>query len=131
MHKNPLQNAGKGIKETLFFKIFLQVSTPLARVGQNYVFPPQNKFLNPYAYGRIQCPKRRKWLHRGEFPQHDHVLASITTITSGHNYSSQFQSQRHPPPQKNCLNLCPWHQYVRQKEGTVYEISPPFHSRFL
>ena len=59
MHKNPHQNAGNGIKETLFFKIFLgtypqiplEVLAPLARVGQIPVCPPP-KFLSPYAYAR-------------------------------------------------------------------------------
>ena len=48
MHKNPHQNAGNGIKETLFFKIFLrsmapdplEVLAPSARVGQIRVRPP-------------------------------------------------------------------------------------------
>ena len=49
MHKNPHQNAGNGIKETQFFKIFLgsmlpdplEVLAPSARVGQIHVFPPK------------------------------------------------------------------------------------------
>ena len=49
MHKNPHQNAGNGIKETLFFKIFLgsmartplEVLAPSARVGQIRVRPPK------------------------------------------------------------------------------------------
>ena len=57
MHKNPLQNAGKGVEEILFFKIFrgsmprtpVEVSAPLARVIHVYT-PPPPKFLNPYAY---------------------------------------------------------------------------------
>ena len=48
MHKNPHQNAGNGIKATLFFKIFLgsmppdppEVLAPSARVGQIRVRPP-------------------------------------------------------------------------------------------
>ena len=48
MHKNSHQNAGNGIKETLFFKIFLrsmapdplEVLAPSARVGQIRVRPP-------------------------------------------------------------------------------------------
>ena len=61
MHKNPLQNTGKRIEETLFFKIFrgsmhpdlLEVSAYLARVGQSHVCPPppKKKFMGPYAYG--------------------------------------------------------------------------------
>ena len=59
MHKNPHQNAGNGIKETLFFKIFLEnmprtpleVLAPSARVGQIRVYPP--KFLSPYAYAML------------------------------------------------------------------------------
>ena len=49
MHKNPYQNAGNGIKKTLFFKIFLgsmlpdplEVLAPSARVGQIRVRPPK------------------------------------------------------------------------------------------
>ena len=33
MHKNPHQNAGNGIKETLFFKIFLGTMPPAAPRG--------------------------------------------------------------------------------------------------
>ena len=48
MHKNPLQNTGKGIKGTLFFETFqgsmprnpLEVSTPSVQVGQIHVCPP-------------------------------------------------------------------------------------------
>ena len=40
MHKNPHQNAGNGIKETLFFKIFLGSMPP---------DPPRGS--RPYAYG--------------------------------------------------------------------------------
>ena len=57
MHKNPYQNAGNGIKETLCFKIFLgsippdplEFLAPSARVGQIRFRPPP-KFLSPYAY---------------------------------------------------------------------------------
>ena len=49
MHKNAHQNAANGIKETLFFKIFLEgmlpasleVLAPWARVGQIRVRPPK------------------------------------------------------------------------------------------
>ena len=49
MHKNPHQNAGNGIKETLFFKIFLEkmprtpleVLAPSVQVGQIRVCPPK------------------------------------------------------------------------------------------
>ena len=59
MHKNPHQNAGNGIKETLFFKIFLEsmpwtsleALAPSAQVGQIRVCSP--KFLSPYAYGDL------------------------------------------------------------------------------
>ena len=58
MHKNPLQNTGKGIKGTLFFETFRgsmprnpqEVSAPSVRVGQIHVCPPPPKFLGPYAY---------------------------------------------------------------------------------
>ena len=58
MHKNPHQNAGNGIKETLFFKIFhgsmspdpppLEVLAPSVRVGQIRVHPL--KISKPDAY---------------------------------------------------------------------------------
>ena len=52
MHKNPHQNAGNGIKETLFFKIFLE-SMPLE--------PP--KFLSLYAYVQaIHKALKQKWI---------------------------------------------------------------------
>ena len=49
MHKNPLQNTGKGIKGTLFFETFWgsmprnpqEVSAPSVRVRQIHVCPPQ------------------------------------------------------------------------------------------
>ena len=49
MHKNPLQNTGKGIKGTLFFETFrgsmprnpLEVSAPSVQVGQIHVCPPK------------------------------------------------------------------------------------------
>ena len=56
MHKNPLQNAGNGIKMTLFFKIFpggmhlnpLEVLAPSMRVGQIHVHlaPPPKKTIS-------------------------------------------------------------------------------------
>ena len=48
MHKNPHQNAENGIKETLFFKIFLG-SMP-SDPPRDSAPPP--KFLNPYAYAQ-------------------------------------------------------------------------------
>ena len=60
--KNPHQNAGNGIIDTLFFKISLGSVPPdpprgslaFARDGQIRVRPPPPKFLSPYAYGRLQ-----------------------------------------------------------------------------
>ena len=54
MHKSLPQNAGNGIKETLFFKISqgsmppdpLEVLAPLARVGQIRVRPPPQKKIS-------------------------------------------------------------------------------------
>ena len=49
MHKNPHQNAGNGIKKSLFFKIFLgsmRPPPPLCRVRP----PPPPQFLSPYFY---------------------------------------------------------------------------------
>ena len=48
MHKNPHQNAGNGIKETLIFKNFPREHAPnpprgsRAKVGQIHVHHPQN-----------------------------------------------------------------------------------------
>ena len=59
MHKNPHQNAGNGVKETLFFKIFLEkmprtpleVLAPSVRVGQIRVCPPKiSKPVRPCIY---------------------------------------------------------------------------------
>ena len=59
MHKKPHQNAGNGIKETLFFKIFLGSMPPNPPRGSrvfgasraNSYPPPPPKFLSPaYAY---------------------------------------------------------------------------------
>ena len=54
MHKNPHQNAGNGIKKTLFFKIFLGSMPPEpsrgSRASGKFVSVPP-KFLSPYAYG--------------------------------------------------------------------------------
>ena len=53
MHKNPHQNAGNGIKETLFFKIFLGSMPPEPPGGSRAYsgkFVPLPKFLSPYAY---------------------------------------------------------------------------------
>ena len=55
MHKNPHQNAGNGIKKTLFFKIFLGSIPPdpprgWRESGKFLSAPP--KFLSPYAYAR-------------------------------------------------------------------------------
>ena len=67
MHKNPHQNAGNGINETLFFKIFLgsmppdplEVLAPKARVGQIRIRPsPPKKFLSPYAYVDNECKEK-------------------------------------------------------------------------
>ena len=59
MHKNPHQNAGNGIKETLFFKIFLGSMAPdpprgsrAFGVSRANSCPPPAKFLSPYAYAR-------------------------------------------------------------------------------
>ena len=47
MHKNPHQNAGNGIEETLFFKILpcprklLEALAPSARVGKICIRPPK------------------------------------------------------------------------------------------
>ena len=57
MHKNPHQNAGNGIKETLLFKISPGSMAPNPPRGSR-VFsasranscPPPSKFLSPYAY---------------------------------------------------------------------------------
>ena len=53
MHKNPLQNTGKGIKEILFFKIFRGGGsrTPLEVSAPSACLPPPQKFLGPYACG--------------------------------------------------------------------------------
>ena len=59
-HTKSQQN---GIKETLFFKIFLgsvppdplKVLASLARVGQIRVRPPPPKFLSPYAYDFMEA----------------------------------------------------------------------------
>ena len=63
MHKNPHQNAGNVIKETLFFKTFLG-SMPLDPPRGSRAFgasranscppPPPQKFLSPYAYGIVR-----------------------------------------------------------------------------
>ena len=62
MHKNAHQNAGNGIKETLFFKMFmgnmppdpLEALTPTAQVGQICVPPPPQKFPSLYAYDCVK-----------------------------------------------------------------------------
>ena len=60
MHKNPHQNAGNGIEETLFFKIFLgsMPSDPSRGfrafgVSRANSCPPPPKFLSPYAYDLV------------------------------------------------------------------------------
>ena len=53
-HKNPHQNVGNGIKETLFSKFFWGACprTPLeVQIGQIRIRSPPPKFLSPYAYG--------------------------------------------------------------------------------
>ena len=58
MHKNPHQNAGNGIKETLFFKISLGSMPPdpprgsgaFGASGANSCPPPPQKCLSPYAH---------------------------------------------------------------------------------
>ena len=54
MHKNPHQNAGNGIKETLFFKIFLGSMPPDPRGSrafgasqENSCPPPPQKISKP------------------------------------------------------------------------------------
>ena len=49
MHKNPHQNAGNAIKETLFFKIFLGSIPPDPLELGKFVSAPQS----PYAYDSI------------------------------------------------------------------------------
>ena len=65
MHKNPLQNTGKGIKGTLFFETFrgsmprnpLEVSAPSVQVGQIHVCPP--KISRPVRLWPF--PKEKDW----------------------------------------------------------------------
>ena len=58
MHKNPHQNAGNSIKETLFFKIFLRSMAPDPLVSRaNSCSPPPPKISKPV----------RLWLCWAEF----------------------------------------------------------------
>ena len=58
MHKNPHQNAGNGIKETLFFKIFLGSMPPDPPRGSNRANsypPPPPKISKPVRLWMFLC----------------------------------------------------------------------------
>ena len=71
MHKNPHQNARNGIKDTLFFKIFLDSMPPDPPRGSrafgasraNLCLPPPPKFLSPYAYEQENKTTNGKKFH--------------------------------------------------------------------